>query len=338
MVFEGMNAHIEPLRIASNIRFWTPMPPWQDAPYRPGNEFPFTYRAVYDPLTRDSGALFGRCARSHTCPKVIETMTSTEYWQSHASLTTTDPLGQWDLWMPENVRFYLFSSAQHVPAAPGQRSNLCRYPLNTNDYRPNHLALIVALEEWVLDGRHPPQSKVPRVRERTLVKPERVRWPDVPGVEFTGLHNDLPLVTFGRHFDAEDVTGILRLPDVVPGRRYGVRVPEVDADGNEIAGIRSPAIQAPLGTYTGWNLKNASLGEGRLCDLEGSFVPFAETRAEREAAGDPRLSLEERYGDHEGYVAAVRAAAAKLVAERFLLREEAERAVADAEASDVLRP
>ena len=177
--------------------------------------------------------------KSKSCPKVIETFTSAEYWQSRASLATTDPLGKRDLVIPENVGFISYSSSQHVPAAPLQPPGVCQNPLNINDYRPGLRALLVALEEWVLDGRRPPKSVVPLLRDDTLVKPERLRWPEVPGIEFTGIYNKLPLVEFGRRFDAEDVTGILdRYPRLREDRRYGVRLPQVDEDGNENGGDR----------------------------------------------------------------------------------------------------
>ena len=113
--------------------------------------------------------------------------------------------------------------------------------------------------------------------------------------------------------------------------------PRVDADGNEVAGLRSVGLEAPLGTHTGWNLRRAGFAEDEECGLTGSFIPFAATRAQREASGDPRLSLEERYGDHAGYVAAVRTAADRLVAARLLLQADADLLVAQADASSVLR-
>jgi hypothetical protein len=114
-------------------------------------------------------------------------------------------------------------------------------------------------------------------------------------------------------------------------------VPKVDADGNDVAGVASVLRQAPLGTYLGWNVTASGFDKGKVCLLNGAFVPFARTKAERSASGDPRQSLEERYGSHKGYVDAVKAAAEKAVAERFLLHADADRLIAEAEASDVLR-
>jgi hypothetical protein len=126
-------------------------------------------------------------------------------------------------------------------------------------------------------------------------------------------------------------------PWPVPGTDYPLLVPRVDQDGNDLAGIRQPDVEAGVGTYTGWNVRAAGFREGEMCGLTGSFIPYATTRAERLASGDPRRSLEERYKDHDGYVKAVAKAARKLARERFLLEEDVERFVAAAEASVVLR-
>ena len=156
-------------------------------------------------------------------------------------------------------------------------------------------------------------------------------------MNYTGRINALPLVDFGPAFNAKEMTGILgEKPAVIPGRTYAVLVPKVDADGNETAGIRPIAVQAPIATYTGWNLQREGYAEGELCQNTGSYIPFRETRAEREAAQDPRLSLEERYGNHAGYVEAVRQAANRLVAQGFLLQKDAEAIIAAAETSNVL--
>jgi hypothetical protein len=186
------------------------------------------------------------------------------------------------------------------------------------------------------------------IRDRTLVPPEEVAFPYIPAndyggvsrpaVKFLALANPLHVLDFGPAFDHEDESGIIsNQPPLVSEAEYAILVPQVDADGNDLGGILSTAVQAPLATYTGWNLGREGLWEDQLCSLQGSYIPFAQTRAERLAVGDPRPSVEERYGTHAGYVAAVQDAAAQLVAERFLLSEDAERLVAEAEASDVLK-
>ena len=170
---------------------------------------------------------------------------------------------------------------------------------------------------------------------RVVFNQAALGFPSIPGVLYNGTFNRMTLLDFGPDFDPVDLSGILiEPPAVVAGADYAVRLPTVDADGNEIAGIRSPDVQAPVGTLTGWNIRTAT---GELCGLSGGFVPFASTEVERLAASDPRASLEARYGSHAGYVEAVRAAAEQRVSERLLLPADAERYVERAAASDILQ-
>jgi hypothetical protein len=158
-------------------------------------------------------------------------------------------------------------------------------------------------------------------------------------VDFNGLHNAMTLLDFGPQFATFDESGIITLnpPRVVAGKDYAVLVPKVDGDGNDVAGIRSTTLQAPLGTYAGWNRRRPGFAADELCGATGLYIPFAQREAQREAAGDPRPSLEKRYGSHAGYVAAVRAAADRLVAQRLLLPEDATRLIREADASEILR-
>jgi hypothetical protein len=210
-------------------------------------------------------------------------------------------------------------------------------------------ALWAAFTQWIDKGVAPPPSKTPTVRDHTLVLPSQVDFPYIPAnnyggvsrpaVTYTGLVNPLWVLDYGPLFNNEDESGIITLepPKVVGSLQYTILVPQVDADGNDVAGIRTTALQAPLATYAGWNPFRPGLFGEQLCTRQGSYIPFARTRAERLGIGDPRLSLEERYGTHEGYVAAVRAAAQRRVAERFLLSEDAARLIRQAEASVVLK-
>lgn len=340
VVFEGMIPHIATAGIPLNVRFGQPGRAYgqhEDHLY-PGYESPFTWTPVDDPLARRTASLLDRCQQKRNCPKIFQTVSSTEYWQGRMSLNTTDSLGQRDLEIPNNVRVYLYSSTQHGPAAlPAQ--GICQQLSNPNPNRESARALLVALEQWVRSGVEPPPSQIATVRGGTLVRPTKasIRWPEIPGVKYTGVLNELTLLDFGSQFGPRNGSGIVREPPtVISGRDYVVLVPKVDADGNEMAGIRSTTVQAPLGTYTGWNLRRAGFAEDELCGLSGSFIPLARTRAERMTKGDPRPSLEDRYGTQAGYVAAVRAAADRLVAQRLLLPEDAERLVQQAQASGVL--
>jgi hypothetical protein len=285
------------------------------------------------------GGLLDQCRRTRSCPKIIHTVSSTEYWQGRMSLDTTDVHGRFDLREPDGVRLFHFAGTQHVPAA-APAAGICQQLSNPNPYQQGLRALLVALRAWVVSDVDPPASRIPTLRSTTLVESAQatIGWPTIPGVTYAGLFNDLRLLDFGRKFDVDRETGIVDEPPRELRRgAYSVLVPRVDADGNEVAGLRSVGLQVPLGTHTGWNLRRAGFAENEECGLTGSFIPFARTAAERQATGDPRLSLEERYHDHAGYVAAVRAAAAGLVAARLLLQADADLLVARADASDVLR-
>jgi hypothetical protein len=287
----------------------------------PETQFPFSTARMHDPHSGRTDALFRNDGFD---PLLIETNTSTEYWQKGASLLTTDPLGGRDVELPANSRVYLIAGTQHGGTA-GMRATLgsCVNLRNPHSPNPALRALLVALDEWVSEAKAPPPSRVPRLADTTLARPEQLRFPSIPGMQkFAGM-NDIRLV---RDWIK---------PDVDAGKVYGARVPAIDADGNETAGIRLPDIAVPLATHTGWNLYKAPFPEGELCDRDGSYFPFAATRAEREASKDPRPSLQERYGSHAEYVAKVEKAARDLVAERLLLAEDAERLVARAKSAEI---
>jgi hypothetical protein len=259
--------------------------------------------------------------RRATDPQVIETNTSTEYWQKGASLIHTDPETGADLVLPPNSRAYLIAGTQHG-GRPGAdpRPGPCINPRNWHSATPALRALFVALEEWVTKGVEPPPSRVPNTADRSAVSPSEVGMPRVKAFAHAPGMN--PITAPVDWID----------PPTRDGQVYPAHVPAVDRDGNEIAGIRLPGIAVPLGTHTGWNVYRDQPDE--LADRDGSFVAFARTRAEREAADDPRPSLEERYSGRDAYAAQVKAAAAALVAERLLLPDDAERFVAAAKAGE----
>jgi Alpha/beta hydrolase domain len=309
-VFDGVMSHVAGAgKVFANHRFGMPgrtATQHEDRLY-PENWFPFGNAVATDPFSRRTGAILRGVA---TDPLVIETNSSTEYWQKGASLVHTDPTGRHDADLPPNVRVYLIAGTQHggrpgVDASPGP----CVNPRNPHSATPALRALFLALEEWVTKGTTPPPSRVPRIADGTAVMAENVSMPGVPGFALPpGPNQIVPPVDW--------VDPPARIDNV-----YRTLVCAVDADGNEVAGLRLPPIAVSLGTYTGWNVYRAQPGE--LADRDGSLIPFARTKAEREAAGDPRPSLEERYGTREAYVAKVEAAAAALVAERLLLPADA---------------
>jgi hypothetical protein len=329
-VFDGVLAHISGAgKVFANHTFAEPgrtATQHEDRDY-PENWFPFSTAMSIDPFTRKSGSLFHG---EGTDPLLIETNTSTEYWQKGASLLHIDPTGARDLMLPPDARAYLIAGTQHagragLTSAPGACVNL----RNPHNPAPALRALIVALEEWVTRGTPPPDSRVPSIAQKTAAVASSLTFPAVKGFVLPpGANAIRPPV------DWIDPPGSGEKGYVTASapRVYGTRVPAVDADGNETSGIRLPDIAVPLATYTGWNVYKAQPGE--LCDRDGSYVPFARTKAEREAAGDPRLSIEERYRTRETYVAKVKAAADALVAERLLLPADAERYVKAAQQSD----
>ncbi len=359
IVFEGAFPHISPGRIPLNVRFGPPGRVYlqHEDHLFPAYEASFTYSPVYDPNTGRTDGILVRCEETDTCPKIVHAMSSLEFWQGRQSLDQTDPLGTRDLNFPENVRMYLMSSTQHGPAPrppPGTLPDrgVCRWPANYAPQSETMRALWVALDRWVNEHSRPPASRIPRIREGTLVEadPATFGFPGIPAttyvpnypteaVDFNGIHNGLTLLEYGLAFDAQNESGNVTLnpPRIVVGRDYGVLLPAVDSDGNDVAGVRSTEIQAPLGTYTGWSRRRPGFAADEQCGLTGIYIPFARSQAGRTAAGDPRLSLEERYADHDGYVAAVRSAAQRLVSERLLLPIDGERLIQEAQDSDVLR-
>jgi hypothetical protein len=201
-------------------------------------------------------------------------------------------------------------------------------------------ALQTALVEWVVKGTLPPPSQYPRLDRGELVPPTQAAlgFPTIPGVPLPdGILTPFYDYDFGPAFHYEDVSGVITLQPPPVRQVLPTLVSRVDADGNETAGVASVLHQAPLGTYTGWNTVASGFYKGRIRTNAGGFIPFARTRAGRMASGDPRLSLEERYGSHANYVAKVRAAAERLVRGRYLLQDDADRLIAAAEASRVLR-
>jgi len=342
MVFDGMNPHVAPTRMNLNTRF---AQPGRDSGLEHiehayvGTELPVTWGDEMNPVSGKSEGLLDRCTTTRTCPKIFQTVTDTEYWQRGMSLATGDLNGTKDIAIPSTVRIYDFGDASHIDGAPDATlARACKFADNPNGQNYVMRALLLALRDWVVSDRPPPASQYPTYRDRTLVEPtvDKVGFPAIPGLNFQGLYNKRTLFDRGAGFNPSDESGIVNEPPVAVNE-LPVRVPRVDGDGNSLGGLPTVTHQAPLGTYMGWNLRAANFGEDDLCDNTGSFIPFAKTKAERLAAHDPRLSLEERYKNHDGYVEAVTKSANALVKQRLLLPEDAERTIAEAKASDVLR-
>ncbi len=289
----------------------------------PSEFFPFTPMPEKDRVTGRKGDTLARARAAGHVPKIIFTQTSTEYWTRGASLLHTDVEGKQDLELDPNVRIYLVAGAQHLGGGPPDRG-ICQNPRNILDDRPPILrAMLVALDRWVSAGKEPPASRYPRISDGTLVDLEAFRksFPRIPGVGLPQAFYRPLRLDFGPRWHAHGIA------DVVPpkmGPPYRTLIPAVDADGNELAGIRLPEVAVPLGTFTGWNLRAAEYGaEGMLAGLHGSYLPFARTPDEQRQRGDPRPSVLERYPTREVYLARMTEAVLRLQQEGFLLEVDA---------------
>ena len=325
VVFDGILPLISGSRTTlTNMEFATPgrVPSTVTQHYYRGDQFPFTYATLTDPVSAKAGGWLAKCAKQKACPKVFHMDSGTEAWGARNSLVVADAEGKRDVPVPDNVRLYYFTGTQHGPVAKPSRGGMCKNLNNPNPYRETLRALLVAMQEWMERGVMPPPSRFPRVADGTLVRPSALQFPKIPGTQ----HFD----KLGDHY-MKDFS--VQPPVYMSGNRYAVLVPKVDDDGNEIGGIHSTTRQVPLGTYTGWNLRKVGFMENEFCDLQGSYIPFARTSGER--GNDPRPSLQERYGSKEHYVARVKAAANTLVGERFLLPEDASRLIAEANRVDL---
>jgi hypothetical protein len=325
-VFDGVISHVAGGGLGFfNQRFAAPTRTndQHDEHLFPADYFPFTYGDSTDPFTGKTDGLLGKSRASNTVPKVFHTQSSSEYWHRSASLVHTDPLGKQDAEIPPDVRIYSFGGTQHgpgngFPAAPGGG----QLPSNPADYTPLMRALVVALDAWIKDGKEPPPSSFPRIADGTLVswKKNEIGWPAIPGVVYPEVIQQPPFLDRGPKWDSERIATIE--PPLITGH-YVVKVPAVDADGNERGTLNLPAITVPVATYTSWNLRNESIGAaGELLALQGGYIPFLPTREARQQAKDPRPSLAERYGGYEQYERLYTEAAERLVARRYLLEED----------------
>jgi hypothetical protein len=284
----------------------------------PGDQFPFTYATTKDPISGKTDGILAKCTASKSCPKIFHIDTNTDVWQGRASLVVTDPTGK-SVAIPDNVRVYIPTGIPHESDA-GDPTNgtpeglgICKYRKSPLQYRYYVRALFADLDSWVTDGVAPPPSKYPNVKNGTLitVAQESKLWPSIPGYPFEPVINKLRLTDYSK------------VPPDDSGPEYPVLIARTNADGNPIGGLEPPEVSVPLGTYSGQNIRGEGYGEGDLCGLNGSYVPFAATKKERLATHDSRLSVEERYPSQEEFTAKRKAAADRLVEQRLLLPEDA---------------
>ncbi len=324
-VFDGMMVHIAGgARRGFNERFAQP------SRTTGSRVFPFTDIEQNDPETGESGGLLARATQAKVVPKILYTSSSWEYWGSGASTIHTTLAGG-DMRIPDSSRVYLFAGTQHVPARLPLREVAARrgqLPHNPLDYRPALRALYVALDQWVRNGTEPPPSRHPTVAGRSLVHRTALNLAGLRGIHVPQGAQPVFRLDFG-----EKMPGV---PGIVPpkvGKPHVVLLPQLDNDGNELPGIRMPALAVPLATHSGWNLRSPAIGAPHeLVQLTGGMRAFARTREERTAGGDPRPSVTERYASREAYLQRVAYEANALVEQRLLLKEDLPQIAADAAA------
>ena len=360
-VHDGMWPIIAGRRIALNFR-WA-QPDGVLELYQAGSEGPQWWSRHPDPVRGlPAAGILDRCEASKTCPKIIEHFGSAEVWALKLTPEWVGADGRADLPLPGNVRRYYIASTNHGGGAggfdtslpgvglpktgascPGNNFGTAVLPANPVPHTQTVNALRVHFRNWVMKGTLPPPSRYPKLADGTLAEAHKaaIGFPTLPGLRATVPEADfiMPVHDYdwGPQFNARDGSGV---PSLAPPRIKQVLkmyAPKVDADGNELGGAPVVLLDAPLGTYLGWNIAAGGFHKDQICNYVGGMLPFAKTAAERKAAGDPRPSLEERYGTHEGYVAAVRKAAARASAEGFLLPGDAEMLIRAAQASAVLR-
>ncbi|CAA9214989.1 MAG: hypothetical protein AVDCRST_MAG42-165 [uncultured Chthoniobacterales bacterium] len=376
---DGMFIHVAGAGIGSfNHRFAQPSRDAQPttALFYPTDLFPFTDAPQAEPETGNEAGLLDRLRiRSggdprlrtrHTTllpsttllPKIFHTNTSYEYWSRAGSLIHTSPDGKGDVPPLENARIYHLAGLQHFsrafPPTPETEPSLAAQHLsNPNPVRWFWRALFVAMDDWVREGKEPPESRYPKIADGTLVRPSRhserseaesknpdagrkgkatgsldfarddqvLQFPRIPGVEPPERVHDALRLDLGPQWKNRIIT---KQPPGV-GKPFPALVPQVDEDGNDLGGVRLPQLEVPLATYTGWNLRDPKIGmPNERISFLGSFFPLPKTKADADAAGDPRRAIAERYPSREEYLTMFREAANRLADGRFLLKEDVE--------------
>ena len=328
VVFDGMLPNVAGGKMGEfNVRFGQP----SSLSNRSVNNLP----PFLDLEPNGDDGILAKVTRKGCAPKVIYTNTSSEYWGGHGALAHMTADGRADVALPDNVRSWLFCGTQHAPASlpisdtnpdTGARGTQA---LNYVDYRPLMRAALHHLDKWVTHDVVPPANGYPNLSDGSVVDAnELAEWfGALPGVEFPRHHKVMRRLDFGPDRAVPTV-----MPPVV-GDEYPMLVSALDADGNEVGGIRLPAIEVPLATYAGWNVRHSDIGGvGQVLaaggTVAGCAIPFAATRAERLASGDLRPSIEERYGSRDEYVERVRMCAESLVESGYVLAEDVDVLVA----------
>ncbi len=363
-VHDGMWPIIAGRRIALNFR-WA-QPDGVLELYQAGSEGPQWWIPHPDAVRGlPAAGILDRCTATNTCPKIIEHFGSAEVWALKLTPEWVGTDAKADLPLPANVRRYYIASTPHgggaggfdtslpgvgLPTAPlmcpGNNFGIAQLPANPVPHTQTVNAIRVHFRNWVMNNTAPPPNRYPTLAAGQLAESHKAAlgFPTLPGLRASLPEADfiMPVLDYdwGPQFNMVDGSGIPSMTP--PGIKQALKMlaPKVDADGNELGGVPVVLLDAPLGTYLGWNVTAEGampFHKGQICNYAGGMVPFARTAAQRQASNDPRLSLEERYGSHEGYVTVVKKAAARAVSEGFLLPEDAAALITAADKSAVLR-
>ena len=363
-VHDGMWPIIAGRRIALNFR-WA-QPDGVLELYQAGSEGPQWWLPAADKVRGlPSAGILDRCTATKTCPKVIEHFGSAEVWALKLTPEWVGTDGKRDLPLPASVRRYYIASSTHGGGAggfdtslpgvglpktgatcPGNNFGVGVLPANPVPHTQTVNAMRVHFRDWVMKGTPPPASRYPTLKDKTLAAAHKkaIGFPTLPGLRATVPEPDfiMPVHDYdwGPQFNPQDGSGIASNAPPRIKQVLKMLAPKVDADGNEKGGVPVALLDAPLGTYLGWNITAGGekpFHKDQICNYVGGMIPFARTREERKANNDPRRSLQERYRTHDGYVAAVSRATQRAVKAGFLLPDDASSLVKAADASAVLR-
>jgi hypothetical protein len=328
IALDGVLAHVAGAgRGSFNFRFAQPSRDAQptSSVFFPTDVFPFTDQPETDPVTRETGGLLDSATADKVVPKIFFSNTSYEYWGRVAALIHVSIDGKHDVPLSDSVRIYHFTGLQHFPGPfppqKGEGDLLGQQPQSPLPIKYFWRSMIANMDAWVRSNTLPPPSSYPRIADGLLVAFREYRFPAIPGVNRPHEANEAWRLDFGPRWH----DGAISLQPPRVGESFPVLVPQVDTDGNERDGVRLPEITVPLATYTGWNLRDASIGTpDQRVAFEVSYLPFPKTADERQKAGDPRKSIAERYADREDYMTKYKNAVDELVKQRWILPEDRE--------------
>jgi hypothetical protein len=326
IALDGVLAHVAGAgRGSFNFRFAQPSRDAQPTSsiFFPTDIFPFTDQPETDPTTGQTAGLLDRAVADKVVPRIFLSNTSYEYWGRAAALISVSADGKHDASISDQVRIYHFTGLQHFsgqwPPEKGTGALLGQHPESPLPIKYFWRAMITNMDAWVRSNTFPPPSSYPKISDENLVPLSAYAFPDIPGVNRPHDASQAYRLDFGPNWRQ----GILSIQPPKVGEAFPALVPQADADGTDRDGVHLPEITVPLATYTGWNLRDASIGApDQRVAFEGSFLPFPKTAAERQKSGDPRKSIAERYAGREDYLTRYKAAVDDLVRQRWVLPED----------------